>query len=332
MYPLVVIVAITPLVAVLAALWFLQRPLQGLTGLQAEMRAMRERLGTLEQAQGTAQTNVLVATSALQTELSQARAELTQLRTQGRMRADLEAQVADSVRRLETIIAGTQAKGAAGENILESVFARLPPEWQMRDFRIGNRVVEFGLRLPNNRVLPIDSKWPATDLIERFASCDDPAEQMRLKGQIESVVLSKAREVKKYLDPSLTVNFGVAAVPDAVYDLCTAVQTDCFLENVVLVAYSMFIPYLLLVFQTVLATAHDIDIERLDTYLRSAEESVRAVQGEVEGRYARAMVMLSNSRDEMRTHLSRVSSSLAAAHMGERERPPSPVPTLTEGS
>lgn len=328
---LTLIVVLAALLAILGTVWFLGRPLQGIAVLQAEMRALRERLMTLEGSQGTAQNAVLSATTALQSELSQARAELTQLRAQSGVRAGLDAQVAESVRRLETIIAGTQAKGAAGENILESVFARLPPEWQMRDFRVGNRVVEFALRLPNNRVLPIDSKWPATDLIERFVACDDPAERMRLKGQIEGVVLGKAREVKKYLDPSLTVNFGVAAVPDAVYDLCTTVQTECFLQNVVLVAYSMFIPYLLLVFQTVLATSHDIDLERLDTYLRAAEESVRAVQGEVEGRYARALAMLANSRDDMRTHLGKAGSSLSAARMGNSALPDErPFPSLVE--
>ena len=173
---------------------------------------------------------------------------LTELQAYARARHDLERQTAESIRRLEAVIAGTQTKGAAGENILELVFAKLPPEWQVRNFRVGNKTVEFGLRLPNNLLLPIDSKWPATNLLEEFAGCDDPSEQQRLKARIESTVLSKAREVKKYIDPNVTVNFGVAAVPDAVYDLCSGVQADLFQLNVVLVSYSMFFPYLLLVF------------------------------------------------------------------------------------
>jgi len=40
-----------------------------------------------------------------------------------------------------------------------------------------------------------------------------------LKAKIKAAVLAKAKEVKKYLDPSLTMSFGVAAVPDAVFDL-----------------------------------------------------------------------------------------------------------------
>jgi DNA recombination protein RmuC len=293
----------------------MSRPLQTLGQVQTELRVLTERIGGMEQRQGTATGSLMLATSTLQGELSNARAELTQLQAQARARADVDLRVAESVRRLETIIAGTQSKGAAGENILDVVFAKLPPEWQVRNFTVGNKTVEFGLRLPNNLVLPIDSKWPATDLLERFAAAEDLAERQRLKAQIETVVLAKAREVRKYLDPGRTLGFGVAAVPDAVYDLCSAVQCDCFDLNVVLVAYSMFVPYLLLVFQTVLRASQDIDLEKLDAYLRTAEDSVKFVQQELDGRFARALIMLGNSRDDMSVHLSKINSSLTSVHV-----------------
>jgi DNA recombination protein RmuC len=304
-------------ILLIAALWLLSRPFQTFGLLQAELRGLAERMGGMEQRQGAAAGNLMLATSTLQSELSSARAELTQLQAQARARADTDSRVAESVRRLETIIAGTQSKGAAGENILDVVFAHLPLEWQVRNFTVGNKTVEFALRLPNNLVLPIDSKWPATDLLEQFAACDDLAERLRLKAQIETVVLAKAREVRKYLDPGRTLGFGVAAVPDAVYDLCSSVQCDCFELNVVLIAYSMFVPYLLLVFQTVLRTSQDIDLEKLDAYLRTAEDSIRFVQEELEGRFARALTMLGNSRDDMSVHLSKINSSLTSLHVTE---------------
>jgi DNA recombination protein RmuC len=64
---------------------------------------------------------------------------LTELRAYTRARQDLERQTAESIRRLETVIAGTQTKGAAGENILEAVFAQLPIEWQVRNLRSWTR-------------------------------------------------------------------------------------------------------------------------------------------------------------------------------------------------
>ena len=240
---------------------------------------------------------------------------LAELHAYTRARQDVERQTADSIRRLEMVIAGTQTKGMAGENILETVFANLPQEWQVRNFRVGDKVVEFALRLPNNLILPIDSKWPATHLLEQFACCEDLEEQRRLKTQIEKAVLDKAREVRKYIDPNVTVNFGIAAVPDAVYDLSTGVQAEIFQLNVVLIGYSMFVPYLLLVFQTILKTSQSIDMQRLDAYLRSADEHIQAAQGELEGRFSRALTMLTNSRDELSVLLSKVRSGLTSVQI-----------------
>jgi DNA recombination protein RmuC len=236
----------------------------------------------------------------------------TELRTYVKARQDIEQQTAESIRRLEMIIAGTQTKGAAGENILEVVFAQLPPDWQVRDFKVGNKTVEFGLRLPNNLILPIDSKWVATNLLEQFATCDDSNERQRLKAQIESAVLNRAKEVKKYIDPNITVSFGVAAVPDSVYDLCCGIQARVFRLNVVLISYSMFVPYLLLVFQTALSTSQNIDLQRLNACLQSVEDNIKALQNELEGRFSRAVTMLNNSRNEMSAQISKISSGLTS--------------------
>jgi DNA recombination protein RmuC len=248
--------------------------------------------------------------------LARAKTDLTELQTQAQARRELEERTAESIRRLETIIAGTQSKGAAGENLIEIVFAQLPAEWQVRNFTVGNKAVEFGLRLPNNLVLPIDSKWTATNLLEQFTASEDPAERQKLKSQIEGAVRDKAKEVKKYLDPNVTVGFGVAAVPDAVHDLCAGIQCEVFGLNVVLLSYSMLIPYLLLVFQTILKTAHTLDLQKLDAYLQSAQESIKALQEELEGRFSRGMKMLDNSRTEMSAHLSKLSGGLTSLQIG----------------
>jgi DNA recombination protein RmuC len=308
-------------VALLVALFFLLRYLQGIATLPIEIRGLSERIAAVERGQGAAGQNLTQATLALQSELSQARTGLVELQTQAKARADIDRTVAESVRRLETVIAGTYSKGAAGENVLDAVFAQLPQEWQVRNFRIGNRTVEFALRLPNNLLLPIDSKWPGSGLLETMVASDDPIERRRLKRQIEQVVLGKAGEVRKYLDPTLTVDFGVAAVPDAVYDLCSGIQGELFEQNVVLVAYSMFVPYLLLVFQMVLRTSQNLDLEKLESCLRSAEQSSHAIHRELEGSFSRGLNMLTNSRDRIRGHVSRITGSLAAVRIDSDDLP-----------
>jgi DNA recombination protein RmuC len=254
-------------------------------------------------------------------ELSRAKTDLTELQTHTKARQELELRTAESIRRLEAVIAGTQTKGAAGENVLEVLFAKLPPDWQVRNFRVGAKTVEFGLRLPNNLILPIDSKWPATGLLEEFIGCDDPDKQQKLKAEIEAAVLTKAKEVRKYIDPNVTMNFGVAAVPDSVYDLCFGIQVDVFQLNVVLISYSMFVPYLLLVFQTMLKTSQNIDLQKLEAYLKSAQESIKSVQDELEGRFPKAITMLNNSRDEMSAHLSKVAGGLTSLQISAPARP-----------
>jgi DNA recombination protein RmuC len=227
-----------------------------------------------------------------------------------RARHDLERQTTESIRRLETIIAGTQTRGAAGENILALVFSKLPAEWQLRNFKVGNKVVEFGLRLPNNLVLPIDSKWTATHLLERFAKCDDTSEQQRVKAQIEHCVLDRAREVKKYIDPSITTSFAIVAVPDSIYDLCAGIHCEAIQSHAVVISYSMFLPYILLILDSTVKSSHNIDLESLAGRLAEAQNAIQELQYELEGRFAKAMTMLANARNDMSVQLSRVSSVL----------------------
>lgn len=309
-----------------------------LAGVEAELRLLGERISRLEShdtalregfsslSEGT--TQLKSTAEAIRFDLAQARQAIVEMQGAARARHEIERTTAESIRRLEAVIAGASSKGAAGENIVDAVFSRLPAEWQARNFRVGNRTVEFGLRLPNGLVLPIDSKWPATNLLEQFLRCEDPAEQARLRSRIEGVVLEKVRDVAKYLDPGLTAGFGVTVVPDAVFEVCGAAQVDALDHNVVVVGYGMFVPYLLLVFHTVLKTSQDLDLEQLASYLDQVERSIRAVEEELEGRHARALTMLQNSRDDMRAHLGKVTAGLVAIQLraGDGAAPELPGP------
>ena len=164
-------------------------------------------------------------------------------------------------------------------------------------------------------------------MIEQLFNTEDLQEKQKLKKQIEEIVLSKAREVKKYLDPSITVNFGVAVVPDSVYELCSGIQAEIFRLNVVLISYSMFLPYLLLVFQTTLKNSYNIDSRKIETYLQAAHESIDTLQNELDGRLSRAITMLNNSRDDMKVTIGKLSASLAGLQAGT-----SPVLSLPEST
>jgi len=220
----------------------------------------------------------------------------------------------ESLRRLERILAGTK-KGAAGEKILDEVFSLLPAEWQERNFIVGGKMVEFALRLPNELLVPIDSKWPATDILERLEETDDPEEQKKLKKRAEQEVTRRASEVRKYIDPNRTTLFGIAAVPDAVYELCPGARLEASKQRVILISYSMFVPYILMLFETYRQSSQRIDLQRLDAALGTIETSLDKVGGEVEGRLAKGITMVENARKEIAAYLGSIRGNLVGLRL-----------------
>lgn len=330
---------------------------QTISDVQVELRGLAEKVAQIEQNQAIANQSIgglakdLIQTGAVITskvgdtqqqsvdylhrvstglagEIAKVQQELATLQASMQARQNMEQKIAVSIGRLEAIIAGTQSKGSAGENIIDLVFGKLPPEWQVRNFKVNGYVVEFGLKLPNNLILPIDSKWVATNLLEQFIAASEPKEQQRLKNEIERVVIQKAQEVQKYIDPNTTATFGIAVIPDSIYDLCASIQADVFRLNVALVSYSMFVPYLLLIFQTMLKTWQNIDLQKLGAHLQTAQDSIKALQEELDGRFSKAITMLNNSRDDMRAHMSKARSSLTSLQTSAT--PPAATPALPE--
>lgn len=262
-------------------------------------------------------SGLLETAKELRKNLNDATTGLNILHSITKERQEDERLMSESVRRLESVIAGTQSKGAAGENILDLVFSRLPADWQVRNFLVEGCTCEFGLRLPNKKIVPIDSKWPATTLLEQFLACEDIGGKKKIKTLIERAVLKKAEEVQKYLDPDKTIGFGIAVVPDAVYDLCGATLCQVFELKVAVISYSMFIPYLLLVFQTNMRSSSDIDLHKLSHAVSEAEKSIKVIQDEIDGRFSRAVNGLNTSRNEVKKETAKMLHLLSSVHRDE---------------
>ena len=238
--------------------------------------------------------------------------ELAVLQTKVDQQQVLDSATAESISHLEMIIAGTKSKGMAGEQIISELINVLPAAWIVVNYPTNGGVVEFGLRFPSTGlVLPIDSKWPASSLIEAYFAAEEPAEQQGLQHQIEAAVTAQARAVSKYLDPNATVNFGLAVVPDSVFRICSPkIHQEAYQGKILLVSYSLLVPYLLMVFETVSASAQTIDTVKLSGYLDDAGQSLNLLQIELGGRMSRAMKMLQNSNSFLSTHVSKLSSDL----------------------
>ena len=213
-------------------------------------------------------------------------------------------QAADSLRRLEAVVAGSSTRGAAGENILARALTQLPPDLLELNVAFGNKIVEYALRLPGGRYLPIDSKWTSVGVLERLDACEvQPQERKRLVDQVVRDVRGRIKEMTKYLDPERTLSLGLLAVPDAVYTAAPEAHADGYREGILVVPYSLALPYVLALYRLTLRFGCAVDTDQLADRLRALNECVRKLDEEVEGRLSRGIVQLENSREALRDHL-----------------------------
>lgn len=234
-------------------------------------------------------------------------------------RQQVDDEARQSLRRLEAIIAGSSTRGAAGENILEEAFQHLPPDMVHRNAWVGGKVVEFAIRLPGGKLLPVDSKWTSSQALEQLSAADvEPARRQQLAGQVEKEVEKRVREVAQYIDPATTAPFALAVVPDAAYSVCRSAFAEAHRRHVLVVGYSMALPYLLALYQLHLQFARTVDLENLQACLMEIDRQLDALDGVFETRLQRATVMLQNAYGEGKGIAARIRATAHSVQSSER--------------
>jgi DNA recombination protein RmuC len=84
----------------------------------------------------------------------------------------------------------------------------------------------------------------------------------------------------------------------------------------------MLIPVLLISIQSSLKNLRSIDLQRLEAHLHAVQGSILGMQDELDGRFAKALTMLSNSRDDMRALVGKANTGLTSLQL---EAPQSPA-------
>jgi DNA recombination protein RmuC len=300
------------------------RALADLGSLKSQVDSMNSQQGALSQTMGNLQlavqgvgTKVLESSAgvrdALGRELSEARVVVERLKVDAEERRRMEEDVQASARRIETVLLGSRTRGAAGENILQDAFRQFPAEMIDMNFRVNGKVVEYALVLANGKRLPIDSKWPSPDLLDRLGGdLRDPAQEATVVLEIERVLRAKVREVKQYIDPSCTLGFAVAAVPDPVFNACRRGHLEAYREGVILMPYSMTVPYVLALFRLHLQYARSIDLENLEGYLQQIDDNVAALDRVLENSISRGSTMIQNAFTDCKRNLGQMRGALAA--------------------
>jgi DNA recombination protein RmuC len=266
----------------------------------------------------------------LRGELGSAQRALAEVKAIEQGRARQMEQASDSLRRLEAVVAGSSTRGAAGENILARALAQLPADLLECNVAFGNKVVEYALRLPGGRFLPIDSKWTSVGVIERLEGTDQPLERKRLVEQVVRDVRARIRDMGKYLDPERTLSLGLLAVPDAVYEAAPEAHGEGYRLGVLVVPYSLALPYVLALYRLTVRFGCAVDTDQLADRIRGLEETLRRVDDEVEGRLSRGLVQAGNARDALRDHV--VEARRATQKLlltAESEAPPAFAPVAS---
>ncbi|HSD67794.1 MAG TPA: DNA recombination protein RmuC [Vicinamibacteria bacterium] len=296
-----------------AAVARLQDTLDRVAHTQDELRleVQRSREDALVGLSGAAQD--------LQGRLAQAQRALAEVKALEQARGSQLDRATESLRRLELVVAGSASRGAAGENVLARAFSQLPPDLLETDAAFGGRVVEYALRLPGGRLLPIDSKWTGVAELERLETTDDPDERRRLRDRLAREVRLRAREMARYLDPERTLALAVLAVPDAVHAETPEAHAEGWREGVLVVPYSLALPFVLALYRLAARFASAPAAEELGALLARLPELLQRMDEEVEGRLSRAVVQAANARDALRGDLAE--ARRAASRLAGFDRP-----------
>lgn len=191
--------------------------------------------------------------------------------------------ISELTQRLDRILSGAQSKGAFGEQIIGERLSQLPPEWVARNEKFADgKVVEFCLRAPNGQLIPIDSKWTATELLDQLGQTADKEQRDAIVKQIRSEVVKRAQEVLKYRDVNRTMGFCIAAVPDPVFEHCLDIQPRLVAANIVLISYSLLVPYILLIVKLFWSNAQSAQALQIAHVLNRSILQIGQIQQEID--------------------------------------------------
>lgn len=208
----------------------------------------------------------------------------------------IDEEVQRITKRLESALLGSKSKGEMGESILYESLKQFPPEMIDVNFKVNGKPVEYAIILSDGKRLPIDSKWVGLD----EESYD-----------IEKAITKKAREVSQYIDPASTIPMAIAAVPDSVFAQCKQAHIRAYRENRVLIMpYSMTIPYILSIYTLHKNYAYNLDIERISSYISEIKTSVNRLETLLENNIARSITMANNAYNESKQILYKIRGAI----------------------
>jgi DNA recombination protein RmuC len=212
----------------------------------------------------------------------------------------LDEELQRTTRKIENALLGSKSRGEMGENIIYEALKQFPPDMIDTNFKVNGKPVEYAIILSDGKRLPIDSKWI---LMDEEKDISEP--------EVERIIIRKAKEVMQYIDPTTTIPLAIAAVPDSVFSMCRQAHIRAYRENRVLIMpYSMTIPYVLALYTLHKSYSKSIDIEALHSYLSEMNSSLNRLETVLENSIARSITMANNAYSECKQIVSKMKGAV----------------------
>jgi DNA recombination protein RmuC len=220
------------------------------------------------------------------------------------------------LQRLSATLLGSARAGAAGERIVGEALGALPPQWLITDHKVGSKVVEYAIKLPDGLILPIDSKVVAQTDLDELDRIDDPRKREAKEKQIRSDVFRRVAEVRQYVD-GRTPGFAIAAVSDAAYRLCGGILPAAYKDyQALVVPYSLLAPFVLMIYEQHRRSGVDLDAAQQARALAEAENHLKRATDELNGRMSGALTQFRNGYEELSQELARAGRALESIRGG----------------
>ncbi|MEA1909466.1 MAG: DNA recombination protein RmuC [Patescibacteria group bacterium] len=226
--------------------------------------------------------------------------------------------IRDSIKNIEHLFKGSKSKGMAGENILREIFKIFPPELIVFDYRVEGRPVEFGLKLPDGRIVPMDSKVIAVEEMSQLTSEVDDATRQRLIKKVENEVQKKIKEVSSYVHPPITWDKALMLVPDSVYAILKESFMKAYSQSVILIPYNMAIPYILTFLDLHSKTLATLDEQQVKSFLEDLDRTLLEMEIVLENQVARGNTMVSNAYNDYKRMFGKIRGRMTYLEEAEK--------------
>jgi DNA recombination protein RmuC len=305
-----IVVGLIALIAIGVMVWSLARPAAPVNSdtsvLQKTLELLLKDTQNLKSEQRVAQE----AGQHIKAEMRQLTDVLSQFKTrqEERDRQEVEYNMAiqSSVKNIESLFRGSKSKGIAGESILREIFKIFPPELIVFDYPIEGKPVEFGLKLADGKIVPMDSKIVALDELNRLETETNEEVRGRLIKKAELEVAKKIKEVASYIHPPTTYEQAIMLIPDLLYSVLKEAPYKASQHSVILLSYSMAVPYILTLRHLYSRTLATYDEQQVTAFLDDLGRILNDMEDALENKLTRGNTMIANATGEYRQMLDRI--------------------------